>query len=98
VTDAFLLAIATGLVTGGKLGDHYGRRRLFSLGAAGFALTSAGCGLSVSMAMLIGFRAAQGLAGAAPIPGHRTTRSASWPPRPSWRACGPSGWPEPPRP
>jgi MFS family permease len=44
VTDAFLLAIATGLVAGGKLGDHYGRRRLFSWGAAGFALSSAGAG------------------------------------------------------
>jgi EmrB/QacA subfamily drug resistance transporter len=78
VTDAFLLAIATGLVTGGKLGDHYGRRRLFSLGAAGFALTSAGCGLSVSMAMLIGFRAAQGLAGAAMMPQTLATLRATF--------------------
>jgi len=78
VTDAFLLAIATGLVAGGKLGDHYGRRRLFSLGAAGFALTSAGCGLSVSMAMLIGFRAAQGLAGAAMMPQTLATLRATF--------------------
>ena len=78
VTDAFLLAIATGLVAGGKLGDHYGRRRLFSLGAAGFALASAGCGLSVSMAMLIGFRAAQGLAGAAMMPQTLATLRATF--------------------
>jgi EmrB/QacA subfamily drug resistance transporter len=78
VTDAFLLAIATGLVAGGKLGDHYGRRRLFSWGAAGFALTSAGCGLSVSMAMLIGFRAAQGLAGAAMMPQTLATLRATF--------------------
>jgi EmrB/QacA subfamily drug resistance transporter len=68
VTSAFLLAIATGLVTGGKLGDRYGRRRLFTLGATGFALASAGCGLSASITMLIGFRVAQGLAGAAMMP------------------------------
>jgi EmrB/QacA subfamily drug resistance transporter len=78
VTDAFLLAIATGLVAGGKLGDHYGRRRLFGFGAAGFALTSAGCGLSVSMAMLIGFRAAQGLAGAAMMPQTLATLRATF--------------------
>lgn len=78
VTDAFLLAIATGLVAGGKLGDHYGRRRLFILGAAGFALTSAGCGLSVSVAMLIGFRAAQGLAGAAMMPQTLATLRATF--------------------
>jgi len=78
VTDAFLLAIATGLVAGGKLGDHYGRRRLFSWGAAGFALASAGCGLSVSMAMLIGFRAAQGLAGAAMMPQTLATLRATF--------------------
>jgi EmrB/QacA subfamily drug resistance transporter len=78
VTDAFLLAIATGLVTGGKLGDHYGRRRLLRCGAAGFALTSAGCGLSVSMGMLIGFRAAQGLAGAAMMPQTLATLRATF--------------------
>jgi EmrB/QacA subfamily drug resistance transporter len=78
VTDAFLLAIATGLVAGGKLGDHYGRRRLLRLGAAGFALTSAGCGLSVSMAMLIGFRAAQGVAGAAMMPQTLATLRATF--------------------
>jgi len=78
VTDAFLLAIATGLVAGGKLGDHYGRRRLFSWGAAGFALTSAGCGLAASMAALIGFRAAQGLAGAAMMPQTLATLRATF--------------------
>jgi len=78
VTDAFLLAIATGLVAGGKLGDHHGRRRLFGLGAAGFAVTSAGCGLSVSMGMLIGFRGAQGLAGAAMMPQTLATLRATF--------------------
>jgi EmrB/QacA subfamily drug resistance transporter len=78
VTSAFLLAIASGLVTGGKLGDLFGRRRLFTLGAAGFALASAGCGLSVSVAMLTGFRIAQGLAGAAMMPQTLATLRATF--------------------
>jgi EmrB/QacA subfamily drug resistance transporter len=81
VTSAFLLAIATGLVLGGKLGDHYGRRRLFIIGAACFALASAGCGLSVSMAMLIGFRAVQGLAAAAMMPQTLSTLRATFSPQ-----------------
>lgn len=78
VTSAFLLAIASGLVTGGKLGDRFGRRRLFTLGAAGFALASAGCGLSASVAMLTGFRVAQGLAGAAMMPQTLATLRATF--------------------
>jgi EmrB/QacA subfamily drug resistance transporter len=81
VTSAFLLAIATGLVLGGKLGDHYGRRRLFITGAASFALTSGGCGLSTSMGMLIGFRVAQGLAAAAMMPQTLSTLRATFPPQ-----------------
>ena len=81
VTSAFLLAIATGLVIGGKLGDHYGRRRLFITGAAWFALTSAGCGLSTSIGMLIGFRAAQGLAAAAMMPQTLSTLRATFQPQ-----------------
>ena len=81
VTSAFLLTLATGLVCGGKLGDHFGRRRLFMTGATCFALTSAGCGLSTSMGMLIGFRVAQGLSGAAMLPQTLSTLRASFPPR-----------------
>jgi EmrB/QacA subfamily drug resistance transporter len=81
VTSAFLLAIATGLVPGGKLGDRYGRRRLFLCGAACFALTSAGCGLSTSMGMLIGFRVAQGLSAAAMMPQTLSTLRATFPPQ-----------------
>lgn len=81
VTSAFLLALATGLVTGGKLGDHLGRRRMFITGATLFALTSAGCGLSTSMGMLVGFRVLQGLAGAAMLPQALSTLRATFPPQ-----------------
>jgi EmrB/QacA subfamily drug resistance transporter len=68
VTNAYLLALAVGLITGGKLGDLFGRKRLFMIGSAGFALTSLACGLSGSLDALIGFRAAQGLFGAMMMP------------------------------
>jgi EmrB/QacA subfamily drug resistance transporter len=65
VTNAYLLALAAGLVAGGKLGDHFGRRRVFLAGSTGFALASLACGLSGSLGALVAFRAAQGLFGAA---------------------------------
>jgi EmrB/QacA subfamily drug resistance transporter len=68
VTNSYLLALAVGLITGGKLGDHFGRKRLFLIGTAGFALASLACGLSGSLGALIAFRAAQGLFGAMLLP------------------------------
>jgi EmrB/QacA subfamily drug resistance transporter len=68
VTDAYLLALAAGLIAGGKLTDAVGRRRMFLTAIGGFGLASLGCGLSGSLGTLIGFRAAQGLFGAIVIP------------------------------
>ncbi|MEU6232389.1 MFS transporter [Kitasatospora sp. NPDC047058] len=64
VIAGFGLALAVGLVTAGRLGDRYGRRRVFALGLGLFTLASAGCGLAPTAAALIGARVAQG-AGAA---------------------------------
>ncbi|GAA0606476.1 DHA2 family efflux MFS transporter permease subunit [Kribbella sandramycini] len=64
----YTLAFAIGLVTFGRLGDLAGRRRLFLIGAAGFTLASALCGLATSPELLIGSRIAQGLLGAVMIP------------------------------
>jgi MFS family permease len=49
---------------GGRLGDVFGRRRLFLIGLALFAAASAACGLATSATALIAYRALQGLAGA----------------------------------
>jgi len=68
VTNAYLLALAVGLITGGKLGDHFGRKRVFLIGTAGFALSSLACGLSPALGALVGFRAAQGTFGALMMP------------------------------
>ncbi|MEA2197701.1 MAG: hypothetical protein QOJ25_1752 [Solirubrobacteraceae bacterium] len=64
VTNAYLLALAAGVFAGGTLGDRLGRRRVFLLASAGFALASVGCGLSDSLGALVAFRAVQGLCGA----------------------------------
>jgi len=64
----YTLAFAIGLITFGRLGDLVGRRRLFLIGAVGFTLASAICGLATSPEMLIGSRVAQGLLGAVMIP------------------------------
>ncbi|WP_202869013.1 MFS transporter [Kribbella antibiotica] len=64
----YTLAFAIGLITFGRLGDLVGRRRLFLIGAVGFTIASALCGLATSPELLIGSRVAQGLLGAVMIP------------------------------
>lgn len=64
----YTLAFAVFLIAGARLGDLYGRRRMFLLGAAGFTAASAVCALSWSPEMLIAMRALQGGFGALMIP------------------------------
>ncbi|MFF4448763.1 MFS transporter [Streptomyces sp. NPDC001502] len=65
---AYTLALGAGLITGGRLGDQFGRKRLFMIGLAGFMVTSALCALAVTPEMLIGMRAAQGLTAGIMVP------------------------------
>ena len=64
VVAGYGMAYAVLLVTGGRLGDLYGRKRLFMLGMGGFTLASALCGLALTPTMLIAARVLQGLTGA----------------------------------
>jgi MFS transporter, DHA2 family, methylenomycin A resistance protein len=64
VVSAYALALATLIPTGGALGDHFGRKRIFIGGVALFTLASVGCALSPSGGALIGFRVIQGIGGA----------------------------------
>src|SRR5712691_3329002 len=64
----YALAMGVLLVVGGRLGDRYGKRRIFLIGIAGFTIASLGCGLSVDPAMLIAGRLVQGGFGALLIP------------------------------
>ena len=61
VAAGYTLAFAAGLITGGRLGDLYGRRRMFLVGLVGFVAASALCGLATTPGTLIGFRITQGL-------------------------------------
>lgn len=68
VLAVYQLGYAILLITGGRLGDLFGRRRVFLLGLVAFAATSAGCGLAGSAAALIAWRFAQGLSAAMMVP------------------------------
>jgi EmrB/QacA subfamily drug resistance transporter len=68
IAGGYALTFAIGLVTGGRLGDIYGRRRLFLLGVAGFTTLSALCGAAQSPEMLVACRLGQGMFAAVMIP------------------------------
>ncbi|MGA9747315.1 MAG: DHA2 family efflux MFS transporter permease subunit [Nocardioides sp.] len=60
VVSGYLLAFAALLITGGRLGDIWGRRRVFLVGVVGFTLASLLAGLAGSATELVAFRVAQG--------------------------------------
>jgi EmrB/QacA subfamily drug resistance transporter len=68
VVAGFGLALAAGLITGGRLGDIYGRRRVFGIGLAAFTATSVLCGLAPSAGFLVAARVAQGASAALLMP------------------------------
>ncbi len=68
LSAGYTLAFAVFLITGARLGDIFGRRRLFLVGSAGFTVMSAACAVAPSPAVLIGFRVLQGSFGALMIP------------------------------
>ncbi|HEY4249743.1 MAG TPA: MFS transporter [Roseomonas sp.] len=68
VVAAYALTFAVGLITGGRLGDRHGRRRMFMIGGGAFTLASCLCGLATSPEALIGSRIAQGLSASILMP------------------------------
>lgn len=64
VVNAYLITYGGFLLLGGRLGDFFGRRRLFLLGVMLFTLASLGCGLATSPRSLVAARSAQGLGSA----------------------------------
>ncbi|MEU5884222.1 MFS transporter [Spirillospora sp. NPDC047279] len=87
----YTLAMAIGLITGGRLGDLYGRKRMFLIGAAGFTAGSLLCGLAVSPGMLVGSRVLQGLFGALMLPQGIGMIKEMFPPREMGAAFGAFG-------
>lgn len=76
--DAYLITLTALMLLGGSLGDLYGRRRVFTLGLAGFGVASALCALAPSIDVLIAARAVQGVAGALLVPGSLSIISSSF--------------------
>ncbi len=68
VISGYAASYAVFLVTGGRLGDLYGRRRLFLLAMVGFTAASALCGSAVSAPVLVASRILQGVAAAMLVP------------------------------
>ena len=65
---SYALALGVLLIVGGRLGDRYGKRRMFLIGISGFTLASLACGLAQDPGMLIAARLVQGGFGALLIP------------------------------
>src|SRR5229473_1603064 len=59
--NAYLLPLGVLILTGGALGDHFGRRRLFQIGLSIFALASLACAAAPSLAWLLAARGLQGI-------------------------------------
>src|SRR5580658_3949843 len=68
IVGGYGLTFSLGLVTGGRLGDRYGRRRVFFTGMAAFTLASAASGLAPTSDILVIARLAQGAAAAMMVP------------------------------
>jgi EmrB/QacA subfamily drug resistance transporter len=88
VVEAYALFLASLVLVGGSLGDLYGRRRVFALGIAIFALASAACGLAPDINELILARVAQGIGAALLVPGSLSIIGASFPENERGRAIG----------
>ena len=89
VVASYGIAYGVLLVLGGRLGDAFGRRRLFMAGLALFTLTSLACGLAPTIGTLVAARAAQGAAAALMVPqvlstiqatmtGEKRSRAVGW--------------------
>jgi EmrB/QacA subfamily drug resistance transporter len=88
VVTAYALTFAVLLLTGGKLGDLYGRRLIFTIGLVIFTASSLACGLSSSAAELIGARAVQGVGSALMMPATLSIITATFAARERGMAIG----------
>lgn len=88
VVNGYLLTLASLILLGGSLGDHFGRRRVFVLGAALFAVTALWAGLAPNAGQLIAARVVQGFAGALMTPGSLALISATFREEERGRAIG----------
>ncbi|WP_083815271.1 MFS transporter [Ktedonobacter racemifer] len=89
VVDAFTLPFAALMLTGGTLGDRFGRKRFFLLGMALFLLGSTFCGFASTLSWLLFGRVIQGMGAAALAPGSLAVLASAFPePQARARAIG----------
>ena len=88
IMNGYTLALASLILLGGALGDRYGRRRVFLIGAALFTVASLACAVAPSVGALIAARVAQGVAAAMLTPGSLAILQASFEPGERGRAIG----------
>ena len=86
--NAYTLTFAVLLVTGGRLGDIFGRRKMFLFGVVVFALSSAAIGLAPDQPWLVAGRAVQGVGAAFMMPGTLSIISNTFPPEERGKAIG----------
>ncbi|MEV0384097.1 MFS transporter [Nonomuraea sp. NPDC050643] len=88
IVAGYAFTYAAGMITGGRLGDRFGYKRMFVWGVAAFTLASLLCGIAANPAQLVAARLLQGLAGAVMVPQVLATISAAFPPDERARAVG----------
>jgi len=88
VVEAYTLFLAALLLFGGSLGDRFGRKKIYAIGVAVFALASIWCGIAPGIHQLIIARAAQGVGGALLVPGSLAIISATFSEEDRGRAIG----------
>ena len=88
VVTGYGVTLAAFLLTGGSLGDRFGRRRLFCVGIVWFAVASAGCGFAPDAGVLIAARILQGIGAALLTPSSLAILQASFRPGDRSRAIG----------
>ena len=86
--NAYTLTFAVLMVTGGRLGDLFGRRRMFMFGVVVFGLSSAAIGLAPSDTALVAFRAVQGVGAAFMMPATLSIITQAFPPEQRGMAIG----------
>src|SRR5438309_2322609 len=86
--NAYTLTFAVLMVTGGRLGDIFGRRRMFLFGVVVFGLSSAAIGFAPNDTALVAFRAVQGIGAAFMMPGTLSIITQSFPPEQRGMAIG----------
>src|ERR1700689_3841080 len=86
--NAYTLSFAVLLVTGGRLGDIFGRRRIFLAGVVVFALSSGAIGFSPSDTRLVAWRAIQGVGSAMMMPATLSIITNAFPPAERGKAIG----------